>query len=231
MDLEKFYDNYWRVKAEDHDLTRIALIAEKIGHGERVLDVGGHIGLAAKMFAERGADVSVTDISAVALEKARRRGIKNVFKVNLDTEFLPFDDVSFDTVVANSSIEHIFYPRNMIAESARVLKPGGRFILLAPNIGHFRFRFWLLFGRFPYHDNTPTDQLHLRFLTLADAKRLCTKFGLKTERVDGSAGLWVGALYPNVLQRQPFRSLYTAMARRMPSLFARDFILVCRKVS
>jgi ubiquinone/menaquinone biosynthesis C-methylase UbiE len=231
MNLEKFYDNYWRQKSEDHDVARIELVTGQIKRGERVLEIGGHIGLGAKMLMEKGADVTLTDISGVALDKAKKRGIKNVCKVNLDLDSLPFTDGSFDVVIANSSIEHIFYPHKMISESARVLKPQGRFIMLAPNIGHIRFRFWLLQGKFPYYDNTPTDQLHLRFLTLSEARKLCLRFGLKTEGIDGNAGLWVRALYPRILQRQPLKSIYTTMARSMPSMFARDFIITCRKVT
>lgn len=47
-----------------------------------------------------------------------------------------------------------------------------------PNLAHWRCRWWLLRGRFPYVRNTPTDLTHLRFFTLAEARDL-----LKARRV------------------------------------------------
>ena len=111
----------------------------------------------------------------------------------------------------------------------RVLRPGGRLILLLPNTAHWRVRWWLLRGRFPYVANTPTDWLHLRFFTLADARQLLAARGIVVEGVDGSASLWVKDLYPAFLRRGLAARVYTQLARRRPSLFARDFIVVGRK--
>lgn len=46
---------------------------------------------------------------------------------------LPFDDASFDLVVCNLSIEYITQPLNMFDEVARILRPGGRFIISFSN--------------------------------------------------------------------------------------------------
>ena len=54
--------------------------------------------------------------------------------VNL-LEGLPFEDETFDAVIAMEVIEHIENHRKAIAEMARVLRPGGRMILTFPN-GH-----------------------------------------------------------------------------------------------
>ena len=229
MDFEALYDQYWLTKDDSADPVRLGIIAGKVKAGNRVLDVGGQIGLSALSLKERGATVTLTDISSVALERARARGVPDVRKVDLDAEPLPFRKGIFDVVVSNSSLEHIFYPEKMISECARVLKINGTFILLVPNIAHIRYRLWLLAGRFPYKRNTPTDELHIRFMTLYEAKRLCGRYGLITERVDGNAGLWVNALYPGFLAKGFLASGYTWLARTFPSLFARDFVLIARK--
>ncbi|MFH1722492.1 MAG: class I SAM-dependent methyltransferase [Candidatus Altiarchaeota archaeon] len=229
MDFERFYDDYWQSKGDEQDDSKLELVASKVGAGKSVLEVGGHIGLLAKKIKDRGANVTLTDISEVALKRARERGISNTVHIDIDKKPLPFDDESFDTVVSNSAIEHVFYPIKTIKECARVLKTGGKFILLVPNIAHWRFRLWLLAGRFPYKKNTPTDELHIRFFTLSEAKRMCKKEGLETICVDGNTGLWSKDLYPWVIRLKYIRLLYRILVRRLPSIFARDIILVFRK--
>lgn len=48
------------------------------------------------------------------------------------TDVLPFDDESFDTVISGSCFEHVKNPFKLITECARVLKPGGYFLGVAP---------------------------------------------------------------------------------------------------
>jgi hypothetical protein len=50
------------------------------------------------------------------------------------------------------------------------------------------------------------------------------------EETDGSASLWVKGLYPFWLRRGLPARAYTRLARRWPSFFARDFIVVGRKL-
>ena len=113
----------------------------------------------------------------------------------------------------------------------RVLRPNGRLILLLPNTAHWRMRWWLLRGRFPYLANTPTDWLHLRFFTLPDIRLLLAARGIVITETDGSASLWVRDLYPAFLRKGLAARAYTRLARRWPALFARDIIVVGRKKS
>ncbi len=52
------------------------------------------------------------------------------------SERLPFADAVFDVVVASWLLEHLPYPAQTFAEIARVLRPGGRFFFLTPNLRH-----------------------------------------------------------------------------------------------
>lgn len=49
---------------------------------------------------------------------------------------LPFADGSFDLVSANMVVEHLEVPERVFAEVARVLRPGGRFVFVTPNLDH-----------------------------------------------------------------------------------------------
>lgn len=51
-------------------------------------------------------------------------------------EHLPFASASFDVVVSVWVLEHLREPSKVLAEVRRVLRPGGRFIFLTPNLRH-----------------------------------------------------------------------------------------------
>ncbi len=230
VELSEFYDCYWAARDDNVDQSRLDLIVALVREGERVLQVDSGPGMLAQRLQAKGAIVTATDLSLIAVERARQKGI-DAQQVVLDDELLPFPDDAFEVVISNSAIEHLFFYHKALVECVRVLRPGGRLVLLLPNIGHWRFRLWLLAGRFPYIKDSPTDVTHLRFFTLYEGRRLCEKLGLKVRRTDGSAGLWTKGLYPPFLRRPIARRIYARAARIWPSLFARDFILLCEKLS
>ena len=61
--------------------------------------------------------------------QARARGIADDF---YDGRRMPYGDAAFDTVLCNQVLEHSFEPQRLLAEIARVLKPGGRLLLTVP---------------------------------------------------------------------------------------------------
>ena len=228
MDLSKFYDNYWKGKKEEVDSYRLNLIIKYVEPNKKVLDVRCGIGILSKKLKDKGAIVTGIDISTVAVERTKAKNI-NAIQYDFDCKRLPFKNDEFDYIIADSAIEHFFCYKDVVNECVRVLKPGGKFILSLPNIGHWRYRLWLLAGKFPYIENSPTDTLHIRFFTLYEAQKLCIKSGLTILNVDGTPSLWVKEFYPKIFRFPIIKQFYTWLARRLPSLFARDFILVCKK--
>lgn len=226
MDLEKLYDDYWK-REDSVDYDRLNMILRRIEPGKKVLEINCGASLLAKKILDKGADITVTDISGVALEKARSRGILKTFKMDIDTEHLPPSilESKFDMVISNSMIEHYYYPENTIKEGIKALKDDGEFMVIVPNIGHWRFRLWLLFGRFPYLENTPSDILHLRYLTVHSLKQMGKKNGLRTKRVEGHSGLWVEALYPVLFRVPPIKQIYEILTAIYPSMFARYMLI------
>jgi SAM-dependent methyltransferase len=55
----------------------------------------------------------------------------------LEGDRFPFPDASFDGCVSNYVIEHIADPAAHLREVARVLKPGGAYVLRTPNRWHY----------------------------------------------------------------------------------------------
>ncbi|MGQ9585489.1 MAG: methyltransferase domain-containing protein [Anaerolineae bacterium] len=228
MDLVSFYDDYWRQADDTFDHERLDLLASRVRRGERVLEVDCGPGVLASKMRERGAEVQATEISAVAVERAQAKGIPTQH-VNTERDSLPFPDGAFDVVVSNSMIEHRFFYERSLDECVRVLRPGGRLLLCLPNIAHWKCRLWLLMGRFPYVKNSPTDFLHLRFFTVGEVRRLLAARGVRVVEVDGSASLWAQDFYGPFFRHPWVHRAYAWAVHRLPSLLARDFVVVGMK--
>lgn len=86
------------------------------------------------------------ELSPAMLDLARQRAADLGLHVDLreaDAQHLPFDDASFDTVVCTLSLCAIPDHARAIAEMARVLRPGGRLLLL-DHIGSNWWPVWLV---------------------------------------------------------------------------------------
>jgi len=225
MDLRDYYDRHWTDLPEGQvDYKRLSMIVDSVQAGERVLESGCGPGFLAKLLKDKGAHVVGTDVSRVGAERTARRGIET-HHVDLDTTKLPFPDQSFDTVVCNSNLEHLFFLEQNLAECIRVLRLGGKFIWMEPNTAHWRYRLWLLFGRFPYIPESPTDPYHIRHVTAYELQKLCRDNGLVVDELLGHAGLWCRALYPRWFYARGIarvvRKIYPWLVYVRPSVFAR----------
>lgn len=229
MNLVGWYEAYWAGKSDNVDQDRLDLMLVHVQPGWRVFQLDGGPGmLAERMVKERGVEVILTDLTHEATQRARAKGL-NASQLYIAEGDIPYPDASFDAVVSDSAIEHHFDPARSFDELARVLKPGGTFILCLPNIAHWRHRWWLMRGQFPYVPATPTDFSHLRFFTLNEISTWLQERDVEIKHVDGSASLWVRGLYPAWIRRHRLRPWYTRLARRWPTLFARDLIIIGRK--
>jgi len=56
-----------------------------------------------------------------------------VKQCDLANDVFPYDDESFDVVYHKSVLEHMYDPGNLMSETMRVLKPGGKLIILTPD--------------------------------------------------------------------------------------------------
>lgn len=127
LNLLKVMVNPWRVpyfknvlvQCCGHDLGQV-----------RLLDIGCGGGVLAEEFALLGCQVTGIDISPrsimVAQAHAARSGLSIDYRVGAATD-LPFGNHSFDVVSCCDVLEHIREWKRVIAEAARVLKPGGLF--------------------------------------------------------------------------------------------------------
>lgn len=201
--LEEWYRQHHAERRDDGERIfvpeRLPLFVEAVGGpGKRVLDLGCRTGAVTQSFLA-GNDVVGLDIDAEALKRAAARGVTTVWG---DVEEpLPFEDASFDVVVAGELLEHVRVPGGLLAEIARVLRPDGVLVGSVPNAYRLKNRLNFLAGRPPERDPT-----HLRMFSPASIRLALAPLGAP----DLS---FVGGRF----------------TRLHPRLFANDLVFVCRR--
>jgi demethylmenaquinone methyltransferase/2-methoxy-6-polyprenyl-1,4-benzoquinol methylase len=104
--------------------------------GDRVLDVAGGTGDLARLFARRVGDtgsVVLTDINAAMLTVGRDRLVDEGVVIPVaqcNAEHLPFAADTFDCVTVGFGLRNMTHKEAALAEMRRVLRPGGRLLVL-----------------------------------------------------------------------------------------------------
>lgn len=168
--------------AKGADLQRLLELAQPRGD-ERVLDVatgGGHTALA---FAPHVREVLASDLTPRMLEAAEAfvhgQGAQNVSFALADAEELPFEAGSFDIVTSRIAPHHFPHPERFVQAVARVLRPGGLFLLddnMAPEDAELdafmnRFEQW-------------RDPSHVRAYTVSEWAGWMREAGLRPTQID-----------------------------------------------
>ncbi|HSD91174.1 MAG TPA: bifunctional 2-polyprenyl-6-hydroxyphenol methylase/3-demethylubiquinol 3-O-methyltransferase UbiG [Kofleriaceae bacterium] len=150
----------------------------------RVLDLGCGAGFLSNYLAARGHDVTGIDTTAENLTVARAHGTAT-YELG-DACALPYPDASFDVVCAMDLIEHVDHPDELVAEAARVLRPGGRFFFHTFNRTQLA-NLIVIKGVAWFVKNAPDDLhvLHL-FRTPEEVEQMCRDAGLEVSVLRGS---------------------------------------------
>ena len=163
---------------ENVDDVRAATAHFSLPPRSQVLDIatgGGHTGL---FFASLGHNVTLSDITQAMLDRAseaaRDRGLNVQTRLH-SAESFPYPNESFDLVTCRVAAHHFSSPETFVCETARVLLPGGCFLLIDGTV----------------EDNQPEaeewshqveklrDPSHHRFVTPQTWQRYCEQCGLR----------------------------------------------------
>ena len=118
-------------------LARYAFAA-RLAAGKRVLDAGCGTGYGCAALAGRASSVTGIDIAPEAIAHAREHSAApGVTFLEGSCSAMPLPDAAFDLVISFEVIEHLQDWRAFLAESRRVLAPGGIFLLSTPNRDYY----------------------------------------------------------------------------------------------
>jgi SAM-dependent methyltransferase len=142
MGTRKFFD---RIEAHRYGKEwHIPAAADFAGaRGLKVLEIGCGLGTDGAQFARAGADYTGIDLTEASIELARKRfelsGLQGEFRV-ADAEQLDFADGTFDLVYSHGVLHHTPDIEAAVREIHRVLKPGGRAIVMLYHRGSYNYR-------------------------------------------------------------------------------------------
>jgi SAM-dependent methyltransferase len=110
---------------------------------------------------------------------------RDVIKVNLDEEKLPFPDNYFDEVYSRNLLEHLRNPGFAIKEIVRVLKKGGKFVLVTDNASYYLFHLIKSYSAhyYKYKEHGIEDR-HYALFTTTHLRNLLSSFKLKIEKIE-----------------------------------------------
>lgn len=230
---ERFFLDVEHRYAKTH---RVLLEAAGDLRGKRILDLGCSRG----MLLERFRRYEHVELVGLELDPADRvdaeaRGIHvDQFQINVyDGEQIaarvPYEDDSFDVVVAAEIIEHIVDTAGFVREIHRIVRLGGVAFFSTPNILWWKYRLDLLRGRYPdpleHRLHYGTDFGHVRVFTPSLLRELVQESGFDVVRVAGKRLGPISSLTkgPGFLARFVDR-----LATQWPEL-ADDVLLTARK--
>ncbi len=149
---------------------------------DRLLDIATGGGNVARVFSPFVAEVVASDLTPRMLTAAAaafaKLGLANVRTVEADAEALPFPDASFEIVTCRIAPHHFPHPDRFIAEAARVLTPGGRFLLVDTTVPEG----WI--GELWNGFEAARDPSHVRSLTTDEWAGLIRARGLDLRAVE-----------------------------------------------
>lgn len=216
----------YRLEKLDYLLRRIDFVAEA---GRDVLEIGCGLALDLVRFARGGARTVGIDLSEHAVRLAQRGFDHSALGGTVlvgDGARLPFHDESFDFVYCHGVLPYVADPQSLVRETHRVLRPGGRAVLMAYN----RQSWLALLSRLTRTRLAHQDAPVFRASTPAELRRMLHLFAdstIVTDRFPVATKLhsgWKAAVY-----NRTFISLFRLVPTRWLAPWGWHILAFCTK--
>ena len=195
------------------EANRLLRYCDGVPTDARILDVGCGDGFHLRLLRRFGKPtwtLEGVDIDSRAVDVAARDGL-TIHEGTLENLDLPEDH--YDVVYTLQTIEHVADPHAMLAAIHRILKPGGRLVIVTDNIGsldfgYFKKRYWGGY-HFPRHWN---------LFNRGALERLAWRVGYDTEKIDTivSPVNWVYSIHNFLVGRKAPRWLVNRFTLKSP---------------
>jgi len=165
--------------AKERERFDFAVIANWIGSGEHVLDLGCGDGRLLRYLNENkgitGFGVEIDDESVLG---CIRNGV-DVIQIDIEGGLSGFEDQSFSHAIISQALQTMHSTERILGEMLRV---AGEAIVSFPNFAYRVNREAIVAGHMPVSEDLPYewyDTPNIRFFTIVDFEALCEKLGIK----------------------------------------------------
>ncbi|MFG0257217.1 MAG: class I SAM-dependent methyltransferase [Phycisphaerales bacterium JB043] len=114
---------------------------------------------------------------------AAREKLTEVVNGDIEAIELPWDEGSFDALVASEVLEHLREPWNVLRRLRTLLKPGALVLASSPNVANKRVIGMLLRGRWDLEHSGIMDRTHLRWFTPSSYAQMFRDCGYEVESI------------------------------------------------
>jgi methionine biosynthesis protein MetW len=159
----------------------LAIIANNVRAGARVLDIGCGDGALMAELRTKGCDARGIEIDAADVTAALERGL-SVIQGDADTDLADYPDASFDYAILSQTLQTTRRPDLVIEQLLRI---GERAFVSFPNFAQWRIRLALMFGgRMPVTRLLPSrwyDTPNIHHVTIDDFRGFLGERGVRIE--------------------------------------------------
>lgn len=176
------YNQYWRHRGYHSFQPRFEIFAHYIELGSTVFDIGCGDGLTLSYLSEQRGVLGIgVDLSNQAARFAQQRGVSVIIADIRECDF----SCIFDYILLSEVLEHVAFPEDLMYRLKHKYRKN--ILVSIPNIGFYRHRLRLLFGRFPIQWGWHPAE-HLRYWTVSDFIIWAESLGFEVVAVQSSNG-------------------------------------------